>query len=254
MSLLKRTVSARTIAANRRNAQKSTGPRTAEGKRQVAKNALKHGFRGTGALLDETLLAPDLEKDYGEYQRLCADLERAWKPTDPMQRLLVGDLTDLYWKRGRANDYQRGIHFRDAMVASLERDAPPRRSVSQPQAASPEHSNGTTPAGPEGDHPSLKPLTPQWTVMIRQDAALDRQIFDKVTLLLRLKGREDAELTRRASAKMWEERSPLSDLSALLGLTNKADKSNQINKPSQTKPITPVKSTEAASETKPLSS
>jgi hypothetical protein len=227
MSLLKRTVSARTIAANRRNARKSTGPRTAEGKRQVAKNALKHGMRSTGALIDEALLAPNLVKDYKEYQRLCADLQEAWKPTDPMQLLLVGDLADLYWKRGRANDYQRGIHFRDGMVASLEREDRPRRNAKQPQIATPEPSSGAATA-PEGNHPSLKPLTPQWTVMIRQDAALDRQIFDKVTLLLRLKAREEAEIARRVSEKMWEERPPLSDLSALLGLTNKAYSANPI--------------------------
>jgi len=37
--------SAKAIAANRRNAQRSTGPRTAEGKRKVAaNNALRHGL------------------------------------------------------------------------------------------------------------------------------------------------------------------------------------------------------------------
>ncbi len=40
----KQTVSSRKVEANRRNASKSTGPRTQTGKRMVAKNALKHGF------------------------------------------------------------------------------------------------------------------------------------------------------------------------------------------------------------------
>src|SRR6185369_550777 len=37
-------VSARRVAANRANARKSTGPRSAAGKRRVARNALKHGL------------------------------------------------------------------------------------------------------------------------------------------------------------------------------------------------------------------
>src|ERR1700720_1823054 len=36
--------SAKAIAANRRNARRSTGPRTAAGKRKVASNALRHGL------------------------------------------------------------------------------------------------------------------------------------------------------------------------------------------------------------------
>jgi len=36
--------SADKIAANRRNARRSTGPRTATGKRKVAENALRHGL------------------------------------------------------------------------------------------------------------------------------------------------------------------------------------------------------------------
>ncbi len=39
----KRTGSARKIEANRRNARKSTGPKTATGKKRVSRNAIKHG-------------------------------------------------------------------------------------------------------------------------------------------------------------------------------------------------------------------
>ena len=39
------------IAANRRNAQKSTGPKTAEGKYKVRFNAVKHGMTASAAVL-----------------------------------------------------------------------------------------------------------------------------------------------------------------------------------------------------------
>jgi hypothetical protein len=42
--------SERQIAANRRNAQKSTGPRSAAGKRRVRRNAYRHGLGGADSL------------------------------------------------------------------------------------------------------------------------------------------------------------------------------------------------------------
>ncbi len=43
----KRPLSEARLAANRANAQKSTGPKTPEGKLRSAANACQHGFAGT---------------------------------------------------------------------------------------------------------------------------------------------------------------------------------------------------------------
>ena len=46
-------VSEARIAANRANAARSTGPKTAEGKEKSRANALKHGLTGSGVVLAE---------------------------------------------------------------------------------------------------------------------------------------------------------------------------------------------------------
>jgi hypothetical protein len=82
--------SERQTEANRKNAQLSTGPRTAEGKAQVASNALKHGLTGKQitlpnenpedfdafrvGLLDE--LRPDGELEGALAQKIVTDLWR----------------------------------------------------------------------------------------------------------------------------------------------------------------------------------
>ncbi|WP_169972927.1 hypothetical protein [Tautonia rosea] len=61
--------SLRQIEANRRNAQKATGPKTDSGKARVARNALKHGLAGHGVVLtDEMTAAMEERKRYWSAQ------------------------------------------------------------------------------------------------------------------------------------------------------------------------------------------
>ncbi len=50
---MKRGSSPAQLAANRRNARKSTGPRTGAGRKRSSKNALRHGLRAAGLFSSE---------------------------------------------------------------------------------------------------------------------------------------------------------------------------------------------------------
>jgi hypothetical protein len=80
-------------AANRRNAQASTGPRTAAGKARAAANALKHGLTAVRA----TLRCEDREA----WERLRADLVARQQPESEAEARLVDDLAFHYLRLGR---------------------------------------------------------------------------------------------------------------------------------------------------------
>ena len=81
------------IEANRLNAQKSTGPKTPEGKAASCRNALKHGFTA------EQLLLPNESKE--EYEELAAQLREEYQPTNPTEELLVSQLIAASWNLRR---------------------------------------------------------------------------------------------------------------------------------------------------------
>ncbi len=69
------------IAANRKNAQHSTGPKTPEGKERVRRNALKHGLTGKGVALPS--------EDQAEIAERFSDLQAQMQPqTDAGEQLL----------------------------------------------------------------------------------------------------------------------------------------------------------------------
>jgi hypothetical protein len=111
-----RSVSARKAAASRRNSLKSTGPRTPEGKRHSSLNALKHGLRSSA--INDALR--ELGEDPVAFYRLRQDLTSAVQPADPIEALLVEDLTALWWKKARAERAQAALLWRE--LEKLEQD------------------------------------------------------------------------------------------------------------------------------------
>ena len=97
MSTKTREVTPRMEEANRQNSQKSTGPRTPEGKQQVRYNALKHGLYGKPCM--QFMLAAD--EDPKELQQILAGLADSFHPFTPAQHMLVEDLAMLRWEKRR---------------------------------------------------------------------------------------------------------------------------------------------------------
>jgi hypothetical protein len=85
--------------ANRLNAQKSTGPRTPEGKQAVRLNALKHGLSA------RTIVLPG--EDASEFQQLCDDLEARWQPQDRTELYFVEKMAIAQWQQARG--YRREV-------------------------------------------------------------------------------------------------------------------------------------------------
>ncbi len=89
------------IEANRRNAQKSTGPKTAEGKAASRFNALNHGLRA------ERLALP--HEDLDEVQAFVDAIVEAIGPSDAVEAELACEVATLSWKLRRAERYEHAV-------------------------------------------------------------------------------------------------------------------------------------------------
>ena len=98
------------INANRLNAQKSTGPRTAEGKAVVSQNAVKHGLSG-----ECDVIRGEEQEEFDQYRE-----EMFWElnPLGVMQCRLVERIVSLAWRLRRAERLQN-----EAFDALLEKEA-----------------------------------------------------------------------------------------------------------------------------------
>jgi hypothetical protein len=86
------------IIANRRNAQKSTGPRTPKGKAIVSHNAVKHGL-----LAHQTIINSENQADFcKERERILSDLV----PESPMESMLAERIVILSWRLKRIDHIQ----------------------------------------------------------------------------------------------------------------------------------------------------
>ena len=91
----------RRAAANKANAQKSTGPRTDAGKQRSRMNALRHGLTGQIVVLPT--------EDHAAYQRHAQRLLDHFQPADALEEQLVQSLADSSWRLNRVNAVETNL-------------------------------------------------------------------------------------------------------------------------------------------------
>jgi hypothetical protein len=109
----------RQLEARRANARKSTGPRTAAGKRRVALNGLKYGYYTGPHTLEESMLL--LGEDPREFHAFRENLLASRQPADAVEQMLVEDIAMLAWKKRRINRAQQGLQLRNLEMLELTR-------------------------------------------------------------------------------------------------------------------------------------
>lgn len=92
-------------AANRRNAQLSTGPRTEEGKSRSRRNALKHGVLASALLITKGEGA----EEQAEFNELVCALYEDLAPVGVLEEILVEKIAVCTWRQKRALLCENGM-------------------------------------------------------------------------------------------------------------------------------------------------
>ena len=92
------------VDANQANSQKSTGPKTEEGKATSSRNRLSHGFASSTRFVKG--------EDPAEFNLLLDDLIAEHQPATPTEQILVEQMAHHHWISMRATRLQ------DSIVAS----------------------------------------------------------------------------------------------------------------------------------------
>ena len=93
---MKTMISEKQLAANRANAQKSTGPQSEEAKKAVSQNALRHGLTG------QVTIMPNEDRE--AHDKFCAAIVADLAPAGALETQLAQSVAEDNWRlnRGRA--------------------------------------------------------------------------------------------------------------------------------------------------------
>ena len=156
--------------ANRQNAQKSTGPKTPEGREAVRFNALTYGLRTR-----ETILERENAREYSE---LWDELDAEWQPHARTERIYLETMVTSQWLLKRIAESEQQIYtianvehrfkmlaYVYKMRAQLERSfrtavADMQQSQKERKAVQTQPPQAEQPAKP-ASAPATKPAAPQ---------------------------------------------------------------------------------------------
>jgi len=101
---MNKTMSPEQIEANQRNAQKSTGPSTPEGKAVSKMNAVKHGILSSKVVVRGLRIKESSREFAALRQRFWNELS----PVGPLEEMLVDEIVTTHWRLRRALTAESG--------------------------------------------------------------------------------------------------------------------------------------------------
>jgi hypothetical protein len=104
-------------AANERNAQLSTGPRTQEGKQKIRLNGLRHGLTGQMTLMPW--------EDRAAHDKFCKELIDELAPEGKEEALLANSVAEDHWRLNRIRAIEENIFALGCATVELDVSAHP---------------------------------------------------------------------------------------------------------------------------------
>jgi hypothetical protein len=181
-----RNTSSRKVQANRRNALKSTGPRTTNGKRRVARNAVRHGFFSKWLLVQHQ----DGKESQSEYDDFYADIREHYQPVGWLEVLWAEKIAVWSWRLRRLIRCESGQIARALAEHSYELEQSKADGLAEPESvlsSSPEIDAMT-------DHLFL-PEKEELDKLLRYEAMINRQLNHAIAELERVQARRKEGLT-----------------------------------------------------------
>jgi hypothetical protein len=178
----KPTVTPRKIKFNRQNSRKSTGPKTAAGKKRVSINAVKHGFFSKWLLVQH----PDGKESQDEYDDFFADVRKHFQPIGWLEELWVEKIAVWSWRLRRLIRCESGQIDRALVGHSYELQQSKADDLAAPETApssSPEMDAMT-------DHLFL-PEKEELEKLLRYEANINRQLNHAIAEVERLQARRN---------------------------------------------------------------